>query len=450
MKNKKLIIFLSLGLVLAVAAWLVFGRSRQQVENDVLATVKKGDLEFNVSASGELEPLNSTEVRGPAFIQRYGIYQIKIGSLVNEGTVVKKDELIAKLDMTDVASKLREAESEMLKVDAQYIQTQLDTSLTLRQSRDEIINKRFEVNEKEIVLAQSKFEPPATIRQAELDVEKTKRSLKQAEQNYRIKVKQQAAKMQEVAATLSSVKAKVQGIQDLMAQLTIKAPEPGMVIYRKDWNGRKVQTGSMVSAWDPVVAKLPDLSVMMSKTYINETDIRQVQVGQTVQVGLDAFPSKRLTGKIVAVANMGEQRPNTDSKVYEVQIKINEADTSLRPGMTTSNRIATGVANKVLYVPLESLHAQGDSLTYVYCRRNGSLLRQEVLAGRNNENHIEILHGLAEHEQVLLNKPGSDEGLQLVMLDKKLKEKPKLPAAPDKPLAQKTASSGGGNIIIIE
>ena len=68
-----------------------------------------------------------------------------------------------------------------------------------------------------------------------------------------------------------------------MQGFTIKAPAPGMVIYVKEWNGKKKTAGSQVNAWDPTVATLPDLTQMESITYVNEIDVRKISVGQTVQ-----------------------------------------------------------------------------------------------------------------------------------------------------------------------
>ena len=126
-----------------------------------------------------------------------------------------------------------------------------------------------------------------------------------------------------------------------MAGFTIKAPAAGMVIYVKEWNGKKKTAGSQVSAWDPTVATLPDLTQMESVTYVNEIDVRKIAVGQPVVITLDADPTKKLTGTVTKVANVGEQRPNSDAKVFEVKVAIEQPDTTLRPGMTTGNAIET-------------------------------------------------------------------------------------------------------------
>ena len=94
-----------------------------------------------------------------------------------------------------------------------------------------------------------------------------------------------------------------------------------MVIYTKGWDGKPIKAGSQISTWRPVVATLPDLSVMLSKTYHNEVDVRKVKTGQKVEIGLDAFPDKKLTGVVTRVANVGEQRPNSDSKVLKRRSK---------------------------------------------------------------------------------------------------------------------------------
>ena len=167
--------------------------------------------------------------------------------------------------------------------------------------------------------------------------------------------------------------------QQVASDFVIKAPEPGMLIYKRDWRGNKIGQGGRVAAYDPTVATLPDLSTMISKTYINEVDINTVSAGQVVEIGFDAFPDKKLTGKVIDVANMGQQRPNSDSKVFQVVVEINESDTTLRPGMSTSNKIIATVIEEALFVPVEAVHSQGDSITYVVVKDGMSMVKREVL-----------------------------------------------------------------------
>ena len=189
-----------------------------------------------------------------------------------------------------------------------------------------------------------------------------------------------------------------------MNGFTIRAPSPGMVIYVKEWNGKKKTVGSQISAWDPTVATLPDLSQMESVTYVNEIDVRKIAVGQAVEITLDADPSKRLTGKVMSVANVGEQRPNADAKVFEVKITIANRDTTLRPGMTTANAILTASMPNVLSVPLEAV-ASEDSIPFVFKRDGGRVVKQEVETGAMNDNEIVVVRGVDAGDEVLLSPP---------------------------------------------
>jgi HlyD family secretion protein len=154
------------------------------------------------------------------------------------------------------------------------------------------------------VLAQSKFEPPATIKQNEINYDKAKRAFDQATENYKIKKNQSIEKMREVHAELRKVQSEFDGMTKVLKSFDVMAPEDGMVIYQKDWDGKPIKAGSQINMWDPTVATLPDLTKMISKTYVNEVDVRKVKSGQHVDVGLDAYPDKKLRGMVMRVANV--------------------------------------------------------------------------------------------------------------------------------------------------
>jgi len=157
-------------------------------------------------------------------------------------------------------------------------------------------------------------------------------------------------------------------------------------------------------------------------TYINEVDIQKVKVGQYVEIGLDAEPGKKLEGGVVQVANVGEQKPNSDAKVFEVLIDVITQDPSLRPAMTTSCKIHAGLYNNVLSVPLEALNNM-NGLSFVYKKQGTSLVRQQVLVGAVNENQGVIYGGLSKDDVILLSTPTDTSGIEL----KKLAQKPALP-----------------------
>ena len=183
-----------------------------------------------------------------------------------------------------------------------------------------------------------------------------------------------------------------------------------MVIYKREWSGAKRKVGSEISPWDPVVATLPDLSSMISKTYVNEIDVSKVKVGQPVRLTVDAFPEKSYTGEVISVANIGEQLPNTDAKVFEVITKIDGSDPILRPSMTTGNQIITKTFEDVIYVPLESVFATSDSVPFVY-KKDG--VRQVVVLGESNENDVIVEQGLKPGEKLYLSIPEDGDRFKL-------------------------------------
>lgn len=439
--------------VILIIGYFALSGSRKGDAVDIMATVKRGTFKVEIETTGELEAKNSIKIQAPTRLREYRVNNLTIQNIVNEGTVVEKGDWIATIDRSEFQGRIKDKEIELEKAQATFVQTQLDTTLQMRQARDELINLRYNVEEMKIVLEQSKFEPPATIKQNEINLEKAQRALSQAQENYKIRKRQNIEKMRTVNAELRKVQNEYNGMMELNSSFNIVAPEPGMVIYRKGWDNKPIKAGSQISTWDPVVATLPDLTTMMSKTYVNEVDVRKVKPGQKVDIGLDAYPDKKLTGVVTNVANVGEQRPNSDAKVFQVDVEIYGTDPSLRPAMTTSNKIITMTIDSVLFVPLECLHSLADTITYVFKREGINTVKQEIMLGETNANDAVILAGLSDGDRLYLSlpsDPGGDVRLLPEMNGKRKKPEPEQPASPTEetitlPNGQVIKVSGNGN-----
>jgi len=415
---KKSVLYILGAIVLVTAIFFSLRISGDKTDDtDVMSEAVMGEFRIEVTTSGELEAKNSVIVPGPSGMRRAQIWQVKIDHIVDEGTVVAKGDYIARLDQSEVGDKIQNANNELQLNLSKYKQTKLDTALELRKVRDELINLEFDIQEKEIILDQSQFEPPATVKNNEIQLIKARRAHKQALEGYKLKTEKAVAQMEEAETKVQEQRIKLSFLQELMEEFTIVAPEPGMVIYKRSWNGTKISAGSTIEPWDPVVATLPDLTTMVSKTYINEVDISTVKTGLDVELSLDAFPDKKLTGKVIEVANVGEQKPNSDAKVFQVLIEIHESDTTLRPGMTTGNTIIAEVLTDVTYIPLESLHSQGDSLLYVIKKSGLGFIKQEVLVGKSDSDQIIVTKGVNEGDLVYLSDPAGIENRSIVLLE---------------------------------
>ena len=414
--NKKKYILITV-LALVVAGLWYFLREEAHTFEAITVPVTRGDFEIRVYTSGELEAKNSENISGPSGLRLVGIWNAQIAELIPEGTVVEEGDWVATLDRTEISNRIQDLETELEKLETSYTQLMLDTTMDMRNARDELVNLQFNYEEAQINLEQSQFEPPATIRQAEINLDKSKRALEQAQENYELRRQQAGARMSEINASLTQVKRRYQNMLDVLDDFVIHAPKSGMVIYRRNWDGTRVTVGSQISTWDNTVATLPDFSLMMSQTYVNEVDISKVRTGQPAEIVVDAFPDRSFSGFVTEVANVGEQRPNQDARVFEVKIQINESDTIMRPAMTTKNTIITHVEEDVLYIPIEGLHTV-DTINYVYRDAGARAQRQQVIAGMRNDNEIVIREGLEEGDRVHLTVPPNGEELPLVMLEK--------------------------------
>lgn len=413
--KKKVIIGL-VAVAVLVSGFLFFNIKEKTETSEVIVPVKNGKFIVDITTTGELEAKNSVKIMGPTGLREFRVYQVSIQDIIDEGTIVKKGDWIATLDQSDFNSKLQDKQLDLEQRQSEFIQVQLDTTLQMRQARDELINLAYAVEEMQIKLDQSQFEPPATIKQAEIDLDKARRAYEQAQQNYKIKLEQNKAKMTEVATERRKTQNELNAMLDLVRAFQITAPEPGMVVYAKGHDNKPMKAGSQIHMWDPVVATLPDLSTMLSKTYINEVDVRRVKPGQIVEIGLDAFPEKRLVGKVIRVANVGEQSPNSDSKVFEATIEIEGTDPLLRPAMTTSNKIIVNALDTALSIPLESLHSYNDSITYVFKKSGLKTIKQEVQVGETNSNEAIVLLGLDPNDRVYLSLPNGVEKDEIQLL----------------------------------
>lgn len=374
-------------------------------------TVKKDVFHVRVTATGELSAKRSVKIRAPQGMNAAGIWETTITDLVTEGSLVKEGDYVATLDRTELANKMSTIQTEIEKIQTQLEQARIDTAIELRGIRDELVNLDFNKKEKLLYLDQSRYEPQSVIQTARLDLERVERDFRQLEKKYDLKRQQSVAKIQEINALLRQNQQQLDILTKLSGEFSIHAPKSGMIIYARTWNGKR-EPGSRISSWDPVVAELPDLTDMISKTYVNEVDVSKVQPGQDVSIKVDAFPDRSYTGKVISVANIGEQIKGYDAKVFEVIVQVSESDSILRPAMTTGNEILTGSYPDKLFIPLEAL--QSDSVTFVYKEKDGKLVRQEVITGLSNDNQIIIEHGLEENDVVWLAPPPDTSELPMI------------------------------------
>lgn len=391
---KKTIVITAIVVAAAFLALFIFNSiTSAKAEANLFAEASEGRFEIAITTAGELLAENSTDIVAPALTMQRDIraMNVKIQDLVTEGSEVKKGDWIATLDRTQFDNTLKDEQERVVTVRNELNMALLDTAVTLSNLRNQIENQVHAVEEAKITLRNSKYEPPTTIRQAEISYDKAQRVLEQLRRSYTLAQAQADTRIRNIRLRLNRFERRVQDYEEVLAGFIITAPSDGMVIYKKDRLGNKRKAGANINPMDRVVATLPDLSSMLSKVYVSEIDISKVKPGLPVNITVDAFPDKSYKGTVLTVANIGEQLDNSDSKVFEVMIRIAGSDYSLRPSMTTSNKIIVDVLDNVTYIPNECIHTGTDSIPVVYTR-NG--LRQIVVPGKANDKEIVIEKGV--------------------------------------------------------
>ncbi len=410
MNKKRLLIISGLSGILVILILMSFwGKAG---EEEITCKVKRGSIQVKVHTSGQLESENSENILLPTVLstQNVRVYEIKITDLIEEGSVVDSGQYIATLDHKVIEEVLTTARLELEAAMVVIEDAKLDSNLSLSNYRDLITNSRSDVEERKIVLAESVYESPSVIKKAEMEVSKAERKLEQDIKGLGMRQRQLNSQMERRNIDFRLKQKRVDDLLKLYDALIIKAPKPGMVIYARDRFGIKIQIGSVLTPWSPIIATLPDMTKMISETYVNEIDIAKIKVGQKVTLSIDAFPGKELQGEVISVANIGQPMPKSDSKVFLVNIRVFGHDPDLKPAMTTGNLIQTGVYNDRLFVPSEAVF-ESDSTKYVYLKKNG-VVKQIVDTGEENEDYIVLNKGVMEGDLLLLNEPEKTEDLE--------------------------------------
>ncbi|KOH43853.1 efflux RND transporter periplasmic adaptor subunit [Sunxiuqinia dokdonensis] len=434
MKNRKTLLIALVPLLL-IAGYLILQGSDQAV-TDITVKVERGPFEIQIYSSGELESEKSENITIPEKMndRNLRIYELTITDLIDEGTYVDSGDYVGTLDHKAVEEAIKSTQDELESELTELQDAKIDSNLNLSNQRDVIINAQLDLEEKKIVTEESIYESPSVQKKAQMDYDKALRKYEQEKNAYRLKREQEENRVTRRFIDYRQTEDRLRQLQELYNTLEIYAPKAGLLTYYKQGYGGATKVGSRVTMWNPVIATIPDMTNLISRTFINEIDISKVKVGLPVKVGVDAFPDKELAGEVISMANVGQNMPNSDAKVFEVKIKIFDIDPDLRPAMTTSNIIQAVTLQDTLYVPLESVFSN-DSLQYVYKSNRGNLVKQIVSLGDANENYVLIRDGLSEGDEVFLSSPDETDDLSyegLEIYTQLLKEKEEREAAEKK------------------
>ncbi len=250
-----------------------------------------------------------------------------------------------------------------------------------------------------------------TITELQANASEFARELKRVELKGQAALSQKQSDLLARTRTYEVEKDKHERLKKQIANCKIYAPQDGQVIYANSRDGRSsdtilIEKLAAVKERQPMVT-LPDLNEMKVNARIHESRISLIRPGMTVKVKVDAFTEEIFHGVVDSVASVPSSTNSfmRDIKEYEAVIKlIDEAEkvNRLRPGLTANLEVLVDSREDVLQAPIQSiLTIVGKQFSFVV--RGEKTERVEVQIGQTSERMIEIVAGLNEGDQVVLN-----------------------------------------------
>lgn len=411
--KKKYII--SSGIVLSLILIVALISTTVSVEKAIkYYEVKAGRFEAVLNCKGEINGLNATEIKAPKILgdRDLRLWGMKILDLTQDGKNVKKGDFIMQLDASQVMSGMQEERQKQEKEIADLNNAKIDSAVTLTQMREEIKNALLDLEYNKIDLEQSVYESEAYQRRTQMTYQKAENNIAKKRRDYQLEQNKLKKRVARSAEGVDRTNRKLEKFQEAMKAARIIAPEDGIVIFGKNWDGKKYSKDDNVSTseWANAYATLPDMSEVISEIFVKEIDISKIKVGDSVKVTFDALEGTIIAGNIKTIARVGEDHKDFDMKVFRVVIHLDESNEGLKPAMTSNNDIILANYDSALFVPLNAVFRENGT-KYVYLKTKDGEKQQTITTGFDNEEFIIVKSGLTEGDLLLMEPPTSPEEL---------------------------------------
>lgn len=369
MNKKRTLVIAAVAAIAALAVWLLSGGKKEEKITFDTAAVAPANIMNSITATGTIEPVTSVTVG----TQVSGIVS-KL--FVDYNSVVKKGQVIAELDKTNLMSQLNTAK------------TQLATAQSQLNYQTANYKRYKTLFEKGLVAAD--------------DFDNAKLSYTQAKEQ------------------VASAKEEVQRAQTNLGYATITSPIDGVVLSKSVEEGQTVAASFSTPELFTIAQDLTNMQVVAD---VDEADIGDVKEGERVTFTVDAYPDDTFEGEVKQV----RQEATTTNNVvtYEVVISAPNADLKLKPGLTANVTIYTAERKGVLSVPSKALRFTPQKETVgkmkivdvanaknkVWTIEGNSIVAHKVNIGMTDGTNTQIVGGIAEGIKVVtgLNVMGGEE-----------------------------------------
>lgn len=368
--------------------------------NAPVTSVEMGVLDQSIEASGELVSADTISLMPPV-IRR--VWQYQVQQLAPEGAEVKRGDLVAQLDTSELTQRLlvktakleatlQDIETSKLR-NAQKLQ-ELKLSLAEAKMNLEKAARKYELSD-ETVAAIEKVK-------YQKDAEIAKDKLLLTEQKLALEARSAKQRQVMLMGDRQKFSAEVGQLKRGIDSLTLLAPRAGMVVYGNDAKGNKIKEGQSIFMGDAVLS-IPDLSHMQVNMTIPEVEASRVKLGQALKITLDANPGRVFSGNIIALgAVFRNKSQDIPLVIFDAVASIDEPDVELmRPGMTAKVSIDITSEQETLLVSVDAVHYLAGE-AFVLTPGVFSHRKRPVTIGKIGKNQVSIISGLVLGQEVLL------------------------------------------------
>lgn len=289
-----------------------------------IETVQARDLVAAVTASGQIEAKTKVDISADITGRITKIY-------VREGDRVKRGDLLLQIDPAQYQSVVARAEASLASMQATLLQsrTNMDQAKRQRDRSVEIQRTNPELIAKEVV--------------------------EQAHQQYDVSL----ATYQQNQAAVDQARASLQEAKDNLAKTRLFAPIDGRVVRLAVEEGEVAVPGTF-SRETGLLMTIADLSVILAKVAVDETDVIRLSPGDSARITIDAFPDTAFVGRVTKISNSAKLAAasggSTDRAVdFEVEITLSNPPADVRPDLSATARIVTDTRTQVLSIPIIAL-----------------------------------------------------------------------------------------------
>jgi HlyD family secretion protein len=242
-------------------------------------------------------------------------------------------------------------------------------------------------------------------------LEEAERELERVQLQAKARIVDFEADVRTSSATFELEKEKLARVESQIDRARIRAPRNGLVVYaQRDHDESPIQEGLEVRERQEILS-IPSTDSMIAQAKLHESVLKQIKLGQTCTIDVEALPGQRFHGRVGFVAVLPDQNSwwaNPNMRLYRVDVAITSKSEQMRPGMSCAIEILADELPDALYVPVQAVfRTRQGNVSFV--TRGGSIEPRSVTVGRYNALWVQILDGLEEGETVLLTRPAGFE-----------------------------------------